>query len=113
MRIYESFKSLPLAIELETRSGKRVGIVHAEVPCGDWEWFKGMTKAELDHSGYAVAQWARSRYDKQRVDNVIGIDYVLVGHTPTKTGDVEMLGNVVYTDAGSFFRGKLNFIEIN
>lgn len=110
--IYESFKSLPLAIELETKSGKRVGIVHAEVPYGDWDRFKGMTKAELDYSGQAVAQWARTKYDTQNQDFVKNIDVVLQGHTPTKSGNLELLGNQAYCDLGSFFRNKICFIEI-
>ena len=110
--IYEAFKSLPLAIELESRSGKKVGIVHAEVPYGDWEQFKNITKAELKWNGEAVAQWARTKYDRQNQDFVKNIDLVLVGHTPTESGDVEVLGNVWYCDAGSFFRNKLNFFEV-
>lgn len=112
MRIYETFKSLPLAIELVSRSGKKVGIVHAEVPYGDWEQFKNITKAELKWNGEAVAQWARTKYDRQNQDFVKNIDLVLVGHTPTESGNVEVLGNVWYCDAGSFFRNKLNFFEI-
>lgn len=112
MRIYETFKSLPLAIELESRSGKKVGIVHAEVPYGDWEQFKNITKAELKWNGEAVAQWARTKYDRQNQDFVKNIDLVLVGHTPTESGNVEVLGNVWYCDAGSFFRSKLNFFEL-
>jgi serine/threonine protein phosphatase 1 len=112
MRIYESFKSLPLAIELETRSGGRVGIIHAEVPYSDWEYFKGITKAELDWNGSAIAQWARTKYDKQDVKVVKNIDKVYVGHTPTTSGSIEVLGNVHYSDLGSFFRGKLAFVEI-
>lgn len=112
LAIYHMFKSLPLAIELESRSGKKVGIVHAEVPCGDWKWFSEMTDAELRWNGEAVAQWARTKYDKQDKTAVKNIDEVYVGHTPTNTGKVEQLGNVFYTDAGSFFRNKINFVEI-
>lgn len=111
-QIYQMFKSLPLAIELESRSGKKVGIVHAEVPCGDWKWFSEMTDAELRWNGEAVVQWARTKYDKQDKGIVKNIDEVYVGHTPTNTGKVEQLGNVFYCDAGSFFRDKINFVEI-
>ena len=109
--IYETFKSLPLAIELLTPTEK-VGIVHAEVPYGDWDKFKKMTKPELEYNGYAVAQWARTKYDKQNQDFVKNIDRVLTGHTPTNSGDVEILGNVWYCDLGSFFRNKISFIQI-
>ena len=45
--------------------------------------------------------------------NVKGVDFVLTGHTPTKSGEIEILGNQVFADLGSFFRGKLSIIEIN
>lgn len=110
--IYEAFKSIPLAIELESRSGRKVGIVHAEVPYEDWEQFKNITKAELEWNGEAIAQWARTKYDKRDESLIKNIDRVLVGHTPTESGNVEVLGNVWYSDAGSFFRNKLNFFEV-
>lgn len=112
MKIYKSFKSLPIAIELESRSSRKIGIVHAEVPGNDWNYFKEMTNTELKWNGEAIAQWARTKYDKKNTAYVKNIDTVLVGHTPTDSGDVEFLGNVVYCDAGSFFRNKLNILEI-
>ena len=45
--------------------------------------------------------------------NVEGVDFILCGHTPTKSGEIEILGNQVFADLGSFFRGKLSIIEIN
>lgn len=112
IRIYESFKSLPIAIELESRSGKKVGIIHAECPYSDWEEFRNITQAEYKWNGQAIAQWARSKYDRQDERLVKNIDLLLVGHTPTKSGEIEQLGNVLYCDLGSFFRGKLCFFEI-
>ncbi len=112
LAIYNSFKSLPLAIEIESPKGL-IGIIHAEVPYGDWEKFRGITKAELEWNGTAVAQWARTKYDKQDSSDVKGLYKCFVGHTPTDSGEVEQLGNVFYSDLGSFFRHKLCFIEIN
>lgn len=110
--IYESFKSLPLAIDLTTKYGT-VGIVHAEVPYNNWNEFKKMTNSELTYSGQATCQWARTKYDKRQNSIVEGIDVVLCGHSPTNSGNVEVLGNQVYADLGSFFRNKICFIEIN
>jgi serine/threonine protein phosphatase 1 len=110
--IYESFKVLPLAIELQTKWGT-VGIVHAEVPYNNWNEFKKMLPIEIEYNGAAVLQWARTKYDKQNRDDVKGIDKVLVGHTPTYSGEIEHIGNIVYADLGSFFRDKISFIEIN
>lgn len=109
--IYESFKSLPLAIELLTPTEK-IGIVHAQVPSGCWDKFKKMTKSELEWNGEATAQWARTNYDKKLSIQVGGVDRVLVGHTPTDSGEIEILGNVWHCDLGSFFRDKISFVQL-
>ena len=109
--IYESFKSLPLAIELLTPTEK-IGIVHAQCPYNNWDEFKKMTGAELDYNGAATAQWARTNYDKQADIQVKGVDRLIVGHSPTKSGEVEVHGNTTYADLGSFFRDKISFIQL-
>jgi serine/threonine protein phosphatase 1 len=109
--IYESFKSLPLAIELLTPT-ETIGIVHAQCPYNNWDEFKKMTDAELDFNGAATAQWARTNYDKQADIQVKGVDRLLVGHSPTRSGDVELYGNTWFCDLGSFFRDKISFIQL-
>lgn len=109
--IYEAFKSLPLGIELHLPS-ETVGIVHAEVPMNDWDQFKAMTKEELDFKWQGVAQWARTNYDRKAEIIVKGVDRVLLGHTPTNSGEVEVLGNCWYCDLGSFFRNEISFIQL-
>lgn len=110
--IYEAFKSLPLAIEIESPDGL-IGIIHAQVPMDDWEKFRNMNQMELEWSGYAIAQWARTKYDKQDTTEVKGLYKLLVGHSPTNSGEVEQLGNTFYSDLGSFFRDKIAFIQID
>lgn len=109
--IYEAFKALPLAIEIESPNGL-IGLIHAQVPMDDWEKFRNMTQEELEWNGYATAQWARTKYDKQDTTEVKGLYKCLVGHTPVNSGEVEQLGNTYYCDLGSFFRDKLCFMEI-
>lgn len=111
--IYEMFKSLPLGIELLLPYGRKVGIVHAECPKANWDSFVNASQDELEIHDQAVAQWSRTWYNQQHKGQVEGVDFVLVGHTPTDTTEVEMYGNMVFTDAGSFFSGKLNLIELN
>lgn len=111
--IYDSFKSLPLGIELLLPRGRKVGVVHAEVPYADWDAFTNVDPEELKWNEMAIAQWSRSWYDRGKRDQVKGVDFVLVGHTPTDTGEIEKLGNMLFTDAGSFFRNKINLIELN
>ena len=91
----------------------KVGIIHGDCPFNDWDKFKDMSTQELESGGYATAQWSRRNYDRGVPVNVKGVDFILCGHTPTKSGEIEILGNQVFTDLGSFFRGKVGMIEIN
>lgn len=109
--IYDTFKSLPLGIELITPT-ETIGIVHAQCPYNDWNRFKKISADELEWDGMATAQWARSNYDRRDEIIVKGVDRLLVGHTPVNSGEVEVLGNVWYTDLGSFFRNKISFIQL-
>lgn len=109
--IYEAFKEMPLAIEI-LLPNEKVGIIHAECPYGDWDAFSKITKTELDWDGLNIAQWVSNKYDKQDTSHVKGVDRLYVGHIPTKSGEVEVLGNVHYCDLGSFFRDKISFVEM-
>jgi len=110
--IYEVFKSLPLAFEIQTNHGT-IGIVHAQVPFDDWNQFKSCTKAEMEWNVQAISQWARTKYDKKDTSVVKGIDVAISGHTPTDSGELEQLGNQLFCDLGSFFREKISFVEID
>lgn len=109
--IYESFKSLPLGIEVLTPTEK-IGIVHAQCPYDDWNLFKKMSAGELEWDGMATAQWSRSNYDKQADIQVKGVDRLMVGHSPTRSGEVEVYGNTWFCDLGSFFKDKISFVQL-
>ena len=111
--IYQAFKELPLSIELLLPNNVKVGIIHADCPSNNWDKFKDMSTQEFEWNGKATAQWSRRNYDRGVPVNVEGVDFILCGHTPTKSGEIEILGNQVFADLGSFFRGKLGMIEIN
>jgi serine/threonine protein phosphatase 1 len=111
--IHEAFNSMPLAIELLLPNNNKVGIIHAEVPYNDWNKWLNINKSELEWDGMATAQWARTWYSTKYQGEVKGVDCVLVGHTPTDSNGVEQYGNMVFIDGGSFFSGKINFVEIN
>ena len=105
----EIFKDLPLAIELETSSGL-VGIIHAEVPLGDWDLFKSMYDSNKDRFD-SIAMWARTKITSKDSSTVKGIDRVYVGHTPLN--EVNELGNVIYIGTGGCFSGgKLTILEV-
>lgn len=109
--IYESFKSLPLAIEL-ILPNETIGVVHAQCPRNNWNEFKKMSEAEMEYDGYNAAQWSTYNYDNYKSLIVEGVDRLLVGHRVTESGEVEVLGNVWYCDLGSFFRDKICFLQL-
>lgn len=111
--INDAFASMPLAMELLLPNGMKIGMVHAEVPYNDWNKFLNITEEELDWDGRATAQWSRQWYKVQYEGLVNGVDLVFAGHTPTKSGKVEQLGNMVFIDGGSFFRDEINLVELN
>jgi serine/threonine protein phosphatase 1 len=110
--IHESFSAMPLGIELLLPHGRKVGMVHAEVPYNDWDKWVDIVESERDHA-QAVAQWSRRWYDSQFNGQVKGVDFVIVGHTPTDSGNIERLGNMLFIDGGSFFNDKINLVEID
>ncbi len=107
-----AFNELPFMIELEANIGK-IGIIHAEVPGGDWELAKNMeVYAGKPTEAFAnVALWARDRVRYNVTTNIKNIDYVIVGHTPMK--QMKVLGNVIYIDTGACFKGKFTILRAN
>lgn len=111
--IYQAFKGLPLSIELLLPNDVKVGIVHADCPFNDWNEWTNIANADFEWNGKATAQWSRRNIDRGVPVNVKGVDFILTGHSPTESGEIEKLGNQVFCDLGSFFRGKLSMIELN
>lgn len=111
--IYQAFKSLPLSIEILLPNNIKVGIIHADCPYNDWDQWTNITTAEFNWNGAATAQWSRRNIDRGVSVDVKGVDFLLTGHSPTKSGEIEKLGNQIYCDLGSFFRNKIAMIEIN
>lgn len=110
--IYKTFSELPLAIEILLPKGKKIGMVHAEVPYNDWKQFTNITKAELEWDGKATAQWARTWYSTKYQGTVNSINLVIVGHTPTDSYKPELHGNMLFLDSGCHWTDELNLIEI-
>lgn len=111
------WRTLPLAFEIETATG-RVGMTHAEVPIG-WDWpmfceYLAQNDSDTRHS----ALWERKRAQWGDATGVPGIDRLLVGHTPVARPCA--LGNVVYLDTGLVYgregydpqRGRLTVVEL-
>lgn len=122
------FRTLPLAIEIETPYGT-VGMVHAEVPTYCWPELTAM----LDHPEQlskgklkrlmAHLLWSRSRIDDPDPTKrgyrdpatwdrnyVSGIHRVYVGHSPMP--EPTSVGNIIYIDTGLGKGGSLTCINL-
>ena len=106
---YDFFVNLPVALKVHLDK-EVIGVVHAD--CGnDWEKFEFDIASGCDRV-YQEAIWSRSRYSSKDETLVTGVDRVLVGHTPTDSGCIEVIGNVHYCDIGAVYRGELAFIKL-
>lgn len=105
-----AFKALPLMIEIDME-GYTVGVVHADVSQTSWEGAK-LTLANKEVQENLM--WDRFRwgplqnYSKEYIE---GVDYLIVGHTPSKS--VRQHGNVINIDTGSGKGGALTFFNID
>ena len=115
--IVGKFRSLPVALEIETRLGT-VGLVHADVAEGlNWATFISHLRVG-DPDVIEQALSGRSRLDTANKNGVCGIDRIFVGHTPIK--QPWCLGNVFAIDTGAVFGvlanspacGRLTMVEI-
>jgi serine/threonine protein phosphatase 1 len=110
------FNGLPIAIEVESRDGRRFGIVHAECPHFDWNDFTYALEHEnnpkdLDRIVQS-ATWMRTRISLKDLTPVTGIDTVFVGHTPVTSS--QQLGNTVYIDTrASSDKGYLTLVQMD
>jgi serine/threonine protein phosphatase 1 len=110
--IKQVFDQLPIAIEIDLGDGI-AGLVHAEVPKGNWEDFKLMLRCStvmMEHIE-RFALWGRDVICRRSpFYGVKGVRVVYVGHTPVKMPtDVE---NVRYIDTGACFGNYLSIVNV-
>lgn len=107
------FGSLPVAIQVGD-----VGLVHADVPRSDWDWFR-ITLEDFWHTptiNHAV--WSRDRARKQEVGRdgrvltkVKGIRAAVVGHSVMKKMKIRH-ENVYHIDTGFCYGGKFTLLNL-
>lgn len=134
-------EQLPLTLTLELADGRRVGLVHAEVPY-ETSWDEacaaGMESEDLwDVDGLSIAAsliWGRRRFrylDRLggasightisvsllasvdvAAERVPGIDLVICGHSILMSGHPARLGNTLFIDTGAYEdAGRLTMVE--
>lgn len=134
-------EQMPLVIELDLGDGRRIGMVHAEVPPGmDWETVRQVQPGpsdqvdDQDSNLESSLLWGRRRMNAlmlmaqnpeaedvnsaerkraiRAVTPVAGIDLVLVGHTIIPAHRPARSGNVMFLDTGAYkIDGRLTLAD--
>ncbi|WP_051234580.1 metallophosphoesterase [Marinimicrobium agarilyticum] len=118
MLFYERFVNLPVALELNLPDGKRVGLVHAELPDScDWN----DVKQELQKSDKSDVErnllisdmlWKKSqpyRAGPACIEPVKNIDHVFHGHTIVDF--ITTHANRTFMDLGSYLNDDIGLIR--
>ena len=104
-------QSLPYAIEIITPTGRKVGMVHADMPGADWGEFMACLGTPQVQD-YAV--WSRERVGVAKSGGVLqpitGIDHVYFGHTPLR--EPLRCANMSWIDTGCFATGRITIEEL-
>ncbi|MGV6809084.1 MAG: metallophosphoesterase [bacterium] len=108
-QLREQIAYLPLAIEVQTDYG-HFGLVHANMPFNlNWQTFIKNLHYDADLQDYAL--WSRERLKRYQFDRysatVIGVDWLLVGHSPLDRP--KCIANVYFLDTGAAFIDEVGF----
>ena len=117
-RMVQQLMDAPLAIELVTPRGRKVGLIHADVDGYDWvELIANLRFSGMQGDAGKAALWGRTRIgdilpgqDDFR-STIDGIDHVFFGHSVVAVPVTA--GNCSWIDTGSSFTGKLTIVDID
>jgi len=104
-------RDLPVAMAVTTPSGRKVGLVHADLPGADWDEFVDRLDTQ---SVQDYAMWARERIQTAKNNGhlapIRGVDHVYFGHTPLR--EPVRAANMSWIDTGCFATGKITVEEL-
>ncbi len=123
--VEEQSRTLPWAIEVALRDGRRIGLVHACCPCDDWLQLEAVLAGEGIDAGVSRhdAIWSRRGREKEFSGPVANIDLLVHGHCIFK--QPLRRHNSCFIDTGAFLesrqlfglvrkaRGKLTLLELS
>ena len=92
---FEKIEQLPLAIEVENKSGIRFGIIHADFPGDHWDELSRFSEQDI-----ARCIWSRGAFNARSEHVVAGIDILVHGHNVVEKE--LQLGNRWYIESGAF-----------
>lgn len=113
----DAFLRMPMALEVETRSGM-VGIVHADVPPGlSWDGFKQLLE-EGDSEVLTYTLFSRNRINGAGYHRPVAgdIDRIYCGHTPVRkpfsVDNVHFIDTAAVYNANGYDWGCMTMVEI-
>jgi serine/threonine protein phosphatase 1 len=97
----------PVIMEVLVPSGRRIGLIHADLPYNDWSVIE--TLEEGYHSQWTeYCLWNRTGIEDTQ--EIKGIDHVYFGHTPLMS--VLNRGNCSWIDTGACRTGVLTVLPV-
>lgn len=105
-------EDMPLLMTVISPSGRKIGIVHADVQGNDWDEFVGACQQDFPQS-QGVAQWSRAGIEraKRAMPMIIqNVDMVYMGHTPQ--GAPVRSGNQCWIDTCAYRTGQVYLEEV-
>ncbi len=99
----------PVIMEVVTPSGRRVGLVHADLPVHDWNHVYDLDEAFFNQ-WTEFCLWNRTGMQDITLDGIKNIDQVYFGHTPLRA--VYRVGNCAWIDTGACRTGVLTVLEV-
>lgn len=104
-------RDLPVALTVTTPTGRKIGLVHADMVGTDWDEFTARL-SEQPVQDYAL--WARERAGAVKsgvgLAPIRNVDHVYFGHTPMRVPVRD--ANMSWIDTGCFGTGKLTLEEL-
>jgi serine/threonine protein phosphatase 1 len=110
-RLATKVRDLPIALTVTTPSGRKIGLVHADLPGNDWDEFMAQleTPQVQDH-----ALWSRERVGDAKyrlaLEPIRNVDHVYFGHTPLN--EPLHVANMSWIDTGCFATGRITVEEL-
>ncbi|MDH3326418.1 MAG: hypothetical protein OEM38_06855, partial [Gammaproteobacteria bacterium] len=121
-RLADVYKTLPYAIEIETKNGI-VGVLHADMPSHlSWpQLTTGLSSSGLKPKELQTLLWSRDSYrsfrrarehpEIMKEPEIPGIYRVYVGHSIVNTPC--LYGNMMFIDTGAYVTGILTAVDLN
>ena len=106
------YYKMPYGIQVTTKTGRTIGIVHADVESDRWEDNFQRDIENMHQYTQSSLLWSRVRIKGHMINSkdVEGVDCLYVGHTPVK--EPVQMRNVHYIDTGSVWSNRIEIIEL-